>query len=55
MADTESKIPATTSPFFVENHCENDTVVQDLHKIGDFVDNLKKSRKFRLTEKVKDT
>ena len=40
MAPTESKLPSAKSRFFVENHPTNDKVVQDLHQIEDFVDQI---------------
>ena len=44
MKTTESKMPSIISRFFVENHTENDDVVDELHRIEDFVDKLGKGK-----------
>ena len=42
MVSTESAMPSVISRFFIEKHSENAKVVDDLHKIEDFVDGLNK-------------
>jgi len=45
MASTQAALPSTTHRFFVENHTDNETVIQDLHKIENLVDTLGKKKK----------
>ena len=46
MAPTETKLPSYTHRFFVDRHADNESVIQDLHRIETFVDKIsKKSRK----------
>ena len=47
MVSTESAMPSVISRFFIEKHSENAKVVDDLHKIEDFVDGLNKQKKFK--------
>lgn len=48
MAQTKGSIPSGTSRFFLENHTENEQVIDDLNQIEDFVDELAGNKKVKL-------
>lgn len=48
MSLTKGSIPNITSRFFVENHTENEQVIDDLNQIEDFVDELGGTKKIKV-------